>query len=117
MRGTVPRTPTLASQVWAYLTSRAGIEPQLSRRVWGLLAARPETLALRYGFTQALLVGPPGSPARKAAAAALVHGLGRPESVITSIELLVTTQRLSRHEATLVQEKLLALVTSAGEWK
>ena len=49
-------------------------------------------------------------------AAAFLHGTCSPQQVIGVLEALVSEQRLSRHTATRIEERLLAHTTRQGDW-
>jgi hypothetical protein len=106
-----------ASTVWYYLATEVGVPMALAKRGWKAIATSPSDLTLRYAFQRALDVGPPGSQVRHEAAQALLEGAGSPERLLEVLEACVTERRLSRRDATQLEDALLRAVDRDGAWR
>ena len=107
-----------AYRVWdTIVVTMAGVSPVLARKAWKAMLKERQCLALRYELEQVLQRGAPGSAARYEAVWRLLTGPAGPQPIIDTLECLVATKAISRSEATLMEERLLALVNRQGQWK
>jgi hypothetical protein len=106
-----------AIDVWHYITSQTGVPMPLAKRGWRAIAASPSARAMRYAFVRVLDVGPCGSRVRHEAAQALLDGAGSPQRLLDCLEACVREGRLSRLDATQIEDTLLRAVDRAGAWR
>ena len=107
----------LPTPVWYYLATQTGVPMPLAKRGWRAIAASPSGHTLRYAFQRALDVGPCGSRVRHDAAQALLDGPGSPSRILNALEACVREGRLSRQDATQIEDTLLRAVDRAGAWR
>ena len=105
------------SLVWYYLATQTGVPMPLAKRGWRAIAASPSGHTLRYAFQRALDVGPCGSRVRHDAAQALLDGAGSPQCLLEVLEECVREKRLSRSDATQLENILLHAVNRDGAWR
>lgn len=98
-----------ASLVWYYLATQAGVPMPLAKRAWRAIAASPSAHALRYSFQRAL--------DRDEAAQTLRDGAGSPQRIMDVLEACVQEKRLSRRDATQLEDTFLRAVDRAGVWR
>jgi hypothetical protein len=106
-----------AAEIWTFVAQKARLEAALASRVWALLTDRQDIHDMRAHFVRALRCSPTRALGLQRATAALLCVWGDPKRLIGWLEEAVAAQRLTRAEATNVEEHLFALLMRTGMWK
>jgi hypothetical protein len=101
---------TRQPELWELLMGIWGIDAQLSRQWWTALASATwsDSRAWRQELLLTIRLGNPE---------AVAHTTCAPAKVVHVVEMLCHEQVLSRHVASQIEERLLALVDAQGGWK
>jgi len=106
--------PPPSFQFW---TDSLGLPPRLTKRVWQTftLASNPKARAFMFALDR-LCEAAPHTPLWLARYGELVQGPGSPENIIACLEEAVRSRRLTRCEATTVEEAVLRGVGPKGQY-
>jgi len=106
-------SPSAAFQYW---TDSLGLSPRLAKRVYGAFTqSDPQARAFVFALER-LCDAATIKPLWRARYGALVQGPGSPENIIACLEEAVRCRRLTRREATTVEEAVLRGVGPKGQY-